>query len=45
MLVLVLFHLVFAIAGTQLFTGILKNRCYYIETGLPDPSDMICGGV
>jgi hypothetical protein len=34
LLVLVLFHLVFAIAGTQLFTGIVKNRCFYIETGI-----------
>lgn len=44
LLVLFFFFLVFAIAGTQLFTGAFKNRCYYMETGLIDDRKPICGG-
>lgn len=32
-LVLLFFFVIFAIAGVQLFSGILKNRCFNIETG------------
>ena len=33
-LVLLFFFLIFAIAGCQLFTGALKNRCFNIDTGV-----------
>lgn len=33
MMILSFFFFVFSIAGSQLFTGILKNRCVSIETG------------
>lgn len=44
LLVLFFFFLVFAIAGTQLFTGAYKMRCYYLDTGLIDDRKPICGG-
>lgn len=44
LLVLFFFFLVFAIAGTQLFTGAFKNRCYFMDTGLIDERKSICGG-
>lgn len=43
-LVLLFFFLIFAIAGCQLFTGALKNRCFNIDTGLVDPLGTYCGG-
>ncbi len=44
-LVLMFFFLVFAIAGCQLFTGALKNRCFNLETGVVDKNDVLfCGG-
>jgi len=43
-LVLIFFFFIFAIAGVQLFQGVLKNRCISIEQGFPHPSDDICGG-
>ena len=43
-LVLFFFFLVFAIAGTQLFTGAFKNRCYFEDSGLIDARVPICGG-
>ena len=43
-IVLVFFFFIFAIAGLQLFSGVLKKRCVDIETGVPDPSDNLCGG-
>lgn len=43
-LVLMFFFLVFAIAGCQLFTGALKNRCFNEDTGLIDPNIEFCGG-
>jgi hypothetical protein len=49
MLVLMGFFVVFAIAGTQLLSGVLKNRCIHIDTGKiydsdPTWSPYICGG-
>jgi hypothetical protein len=45
LLVLLFFFLVFAIAGSQLFTGALKNRCFNEETGVIDTSfTVFCGG-
>jgi len=45
MIVLIFFFFIFAIAGLQLFGGILKNRCVNEETGLPHPSDEFCGNI
>jgi hypothetical protein len=45
LLVLMFFFLVFAIAGCQLFTGALKNRCFNEDTGVIDTSfTTFCGG-
>ena len=33
MVILLFFYLVFAIAGLQLFMGLLKKRCFLAETG------------
>ena len=45
LLVLIFFFLVFAIAGCQLFTGALKNRCFNEDTGVIDTTVTIfCGG-
>jgi hypothetical protein len=45
LLVLMFFFLVFAIAGCQLFTGALKNRCFNEETGVIDTGfTEFCGG-
>lgn len=41
-LVLLFFFIIFAIAGVQLFTGELKNRCFVIETGARYKPDTIC---
>lgn len=35
----IFFMLVFAIAGVQLFSGILKKRCFTPETGFLSPKD------
>jgi len=43
-LVLMFFFLIFAIAGCQLFTGALKQRCFNEETGIIDPRVPYCGG-
>lgn len=43
-LVLMFFFLIFAIAGCQLFTGALKNRCFHEDTGTIDPDIPFCGG-
>lgn len=42
-LVLLFFFLIFAIAGVQLFSGLLKNRCFNVETGRV-LDDTLCGG-
>jgi hypothetical protein len=45
LLVLLFFFLVFAIAGSQLFTGALKNRCFNENTGVIDTTwTTFCGG-
>jgi Ion transport protein len=45
LLVLLFFFLVFAIAGCQLFTGALKNRCFNEDTGVIDEVyTQFCGG-
>lgn len=43
LLILFFFFLIFAIAGTQTFSGMLKNRCVAIQTGIVHPDDLICG--
>lgn len=43
-LVLFFFFMIFAIAGCQLFTGALKNRCFNEDTGIIDPDIPFCGG-
>ena len=41
-LVLIFFFMIFAIAGVQLFAGALKNRCVMLETGVTDPTGLMC---
>ncbi len=41
-MVLFLFILIFSIAGVQMFSGSLKNRCFQKETGLKT-MDLFCG--
>ena len=43
-LVLLFFFLIFAIAGVQLFSGALMQRCFSIETGVIMIEDVLCGG-
>jgi hypothetical protein len=47
-MVLCAFFVVFSIAGTQLLSGLLKQRCILIENGVTlddDPVEpMLCGG-
>ncbi len=42
-IVLLFFFIIFAIAGLQLFSGVLKRRCIFIETGIPNENDEFCG--
>lgn len=42
-IILLFFFIIFAIGGTQLMAGSLKNRCVGIQTGDPHPDDIICG--
>jgi hypothetical protein len=42
-IVLMAFFVVFAIAGTQLLMGELKNRCVRIEDGTNFDDEYICG--
>ncbi|CAI2364628.1 unnamed protein product [Moneuplotes crassus] len=42
-LVLIFFFIIFAIAGLQLWPGVLKKRCIEIETGKVHPDDLLCG--
>ena len=44
LLVLLFFFIIFAIAGTQLFTGVMKNRCYNLDTAIMDETIAGCGG-
>ena len=44
--VLMSVYFIFAVAGLQLFSGILKNRCMILNTGKPyldDGNEIICG--
>ena len=44
--ILIFFYLFYAIAGLQIFTGILKQRCFSKESGLvylEDNSQLLCG--
>lgn len=43
LMILIFFFFVFAIAGSQLFTGVLKQRCVSIQYGTPHPDDFLCG--
>lgn len=43
LMILTFFFFVFSIAGSQLFTGLLKNRCVAIQTGRVHPDDLLCG--
>lgn len=43
--ILCFFFLIFAIAGVNLMSGKLKNRCISIQTGLPLDSLAFCEGV
>ena len=45
-IVLIFFFLIFAIAGVNLFSGMLKQRCVNFETGriYDDEGEYICGG-
>ena len=42
-IVLLFFFIIFAIAGLQLFSGVLKRRCINEETGMPHMDDEFCG--
>ena len=42
-IVLIFFFLIFAIAGLQLWSGMLKNRCVSITTGQEHPDGDLCG--
>jgi hypothetical protein len=42
MLILGFFLLIFAIGGTQIYTGQLKKRCVDIETGIRNPDNNYC---
>lgn len=43
-IILVFVYLLFAVSGLQLFSGVLKNRCFEAATGIPHADDMLCGG-
>ena len=43
--ILIFVMLVFSIAGTQLFSGVLKNRCIEIETGIVTEEMCVAGSV
>lgn len=43
MMVLLSFFLVFAIAGTQLLSGVLKKRCVSIDDGTTYDEEYLCG--
>ena len=43
-IVLLFFFMIFAIAGLQLFSGNLKQRCFDVERGTLYQPDYFCGG-
>jgi hypothetical protein len=42
LLILMFFFIIFSIASTQMFSGLLKQRCLSIETGTIHPDEMLC---
>lgn len=42
-LILTFCYLLYALAGLQLFAGLLKKRCIFKVTGIPVSSDALCG--
>ena len=42
--ILLFFFLVMAIAGVQMFSGVLKKWCIKELSGSPHPDDLFCGG-
>ena len=42
-LVLFFFFIIFAIAGGQLWSGLLKRRCFSVATGVEHPDGDLCG--
>ena len=45
LMILLFFFIIFAIAGLQMFGGLLKQRCVAIQTGIIHPDDLICGEI
>jgi hypothetical protein len=45
LMILLFFFIIFAIAGLQMFGGLLKQRCISIQTGMNHPDDLICGDI
>ena len=43
LLFLLFFFVTFAMIGVHLFSGVLKNRCFFKETGLFESVDEVCG--
>jgi len=33
-IILIFFYFIFAIAGLQLFSGLLKKKCFFIDSGI-----------
>ena len=44
-LILIFFYLIFAVAGLQLFQGLLKKQCFYSKFGIPTINRYFCGNV
>ena len=44
-LILTFCYLLYALAGLQLFAGLLKKRCIFKFTGIPISDDALCGNV
>lgn len=44
-IVMLFVFLIFAIAGLQLFRGLLQQRCFDPLTGIADDMDRLCGGI
>jgi hypothetical protein len=43
LMILMFFFIIFAIAGVQMFNGLLKQRCFAIQTGIVHPDELFCG--
>ncbi len=43
LLILIFFFLIFAIGGVQLFSGVLKKRCFSLQEGIVHNEDLLCG--